>query len=246
MLFMPKLLAALSTAALILTILGPGPALTQNRPQPQDAPRKEAPGKDAQGKESPGKDAQGKDSPGKDALKGARRGAPTPSMPKTAAERDRALGDLYALLATAEDENAAKAIAEGIERIWHHSGSPTVDLLMGRAMKSIGAKKLDRALEFLDNVVEQAPDFTEGWSRRAYVHFQRNDVGNALGDLRRALALDPNHFKSLDGLAQILREIGQKKAALEVFRHLDDVHPYWQGVRQAIDELSREVEGQGI
>ena len=37
----------------------------------------------------------------------------------------------------------------------------------------------------------------------------------ALGDLRRALALDPNHFKSLDGLGQILREIGQKKAGAQ-------------------------------
>ncbi len=239
---MPKLLAALSTAALILTLLGQvTPARTQDAPQPKDAPKKDAPKKDAPGKEAPEKDASGKDT-----LKGAKRGPPTPSLPKTAAERDRALGDLYALLATAEDENAAKAIADGIERIWQHSGSPTVDLLMGRAMKSIGAKKLDRALKLLDNVVEQAPDFTEGWSRRAYVHFQRNELAYALGDLRRALALDPNHFKSLDGLAQILREIGQKKAALEVFRHLDDVHPYWQGARQAIDELSREVEGQGI
>ena len=178
--------------------------------------------------------------------KSTKRGPPTASLPKTAAERDKALGDLYAMLATAEDENAAKAISEGIERIWLHSGSPTVDLLLGRAMKAVAEKKMDRALKLLDNVVEQAPDFTEGWSRRAYIHFQRNQVGQALGDLRRALALDPNHFKSLDGLAQVLREIGQKKAALQVFRHLHDVHPYWQGADRAIDELSREIEGQGI
>ena len=180
------------------------------------------------------------------APKTTKRGSPTPSMPKTAAERDRALGDLYALLATAEDENSAKAIAEGIERIWLHSGSPTVDLLMGRAMKSATEKNLDRALALMDNVVEQAPDFTEGWSRRAYVHFQRNELSQALGDLRRALALDSNHFKSLDGLGQILREIGQKKAALKVFRHLQDVHPYWPGTASTVDELTREVEGQGI
>ena len=178
--------------------------------------------------------------------KSAKRGPPGTSLPKTAAERDKALGDLYALLATAEDENAAKAISEGIERIWVHSGSPTVDLLLGRAMKAVAEKKMDRALKLLDNVVEQAPDFTEGWSRRAYIHFQRNQVGQALGDLRRALALDPNHFKSLDGLAQVLRDIGQKKAALQVFRHLYEVHPYWPGADRAIDELSREIEGQGI
>ncbi len=178
--------------------------------------------------------------------KSAKRGPPTPGLPKTAAERDKTLGDLYALLATAEDENAAKAIAEGIERVWVHSGSPTVDLLLGRAMKAVAEKKIDQALKLLDNVVEQAPDFTEGWSRRAYVYFQRNQVAQALGDLRRALALDPNHFKSLDGLAQVLREIGQKKAALQVFRQLYEVHPHWPGATRAIEELSREVEGQGI
>jgi len=60
------------------------------------------------------------------------------------------------------------------------------------------------------------------------------------------LALDPNHFKALDGLGQILREIGQKKAALEVYRKLISVHPYWAGAKEAMIELERDVKGQGI
>jgi predicted Zn-dependent protease len=175
-----------------------------------------------------------------------KRALPKPSMPSTPAERERALSDLYAQLATADDETSAKALADSIERIWLHSGSPTVDLLFGRAMQALGAKNYDLALTFIDHVVEQAPDFTEAWSRRAYVHFQRNDVRLALGDLRRALALDPNHFKVLDGLAQVLRDIGESRAALQALRRLHDVHPHWPGTERAIEELSREVEGQGI
>jgi tetratricopeptide (TPR) repeat protein len=167
-------------------------------------------------------------------------------LPKTPDERDSILSELYAQLSASEDEAAAKPVADNIERVWLYSGSPTVDLLFGRAMQAISEKDFDRALRFLDHVVEQAPDFTEGWSRRAFVHFQRNDVGLSLGDLRRALALDPNHFKALDGLSQVLRDIGEKRAALEVLRRLSDVHPYWAGTAQTIEELSREVEGQGI
>jgi tetratricopeptide (TPR) repeat protein len=136
--------------------------------------------------------------------------------------------------------------SQAIERIWVHSGSPTVDLLMERAMKAVTDKKLDFAMQLLDHVVVLAPDFTEAWNRRAYVSFVRNDVEHALGDLRRVLALDPNHFKALEGLAQILREIGQKKPALQVYRQLLGVHPYWPGAPQAIEELEREVDGQGI
>jgi predicted Zn-dependent protease len=167
-------------------------------------------------------------------------------LPQTPAERDMVLADLYAELAASEDETVATKVAERIERVWLHSGSPTVDLLFGRAMQAVSAKSYERALRLLDHVVEQAPDFTEGWSRRAFVHFQLNDVGQALGDLRRALALDPSHFKALDGLAQVLRDIGEKRAALAVLKRLADVHPYWSGAEQAVEELSREVEGQGI
>jgi tetratricopeptide (TPR) repeat protein len=171
---------------------------------------------------------------------------PAFALPKTPLERDAVLADLYAQLATADDEDAAKSVAGRLERVWLHSGSPTVDLLFGRAMQAISDKSYERALKFLDHAVEQAPDFTEGWSRRAFVHFQLNDVGSALGDLRRALALDPSHFKALDGLAQVLRDIGEKRAALAVLRKLADVHPHWAGTEQTIEELEREVEGQGI
>jgi tetratricopeptide (TPR) repeat protein len=178
--------------------------------------------------------------------KADKRAAATPSLPKTPAERDTVLSDLYGQLAASDDETAAKSVAENIERVWLHSGSPTVDLLFGRAMQAISEKDYDRSLRFLDLVVEQAPDFTEGWSRRAFVHFQRGSVRPAVGDLRRALALDPNHFKALDGLAQVLRDIGEKRGALHVMRRLAEVHPYWDGTEQAIEELAREVEGQGI
>ena len=167
-------------------------------------------------------------------------------MPKTPAEREKTLSDLYALLATADDEETAKAVTDAIERVWLHSGSATIDVLMERSIKAMSQKKVDLALKLLDAVVDLAPDYTEAWNRRAYVHFVRKDTERALGDLRRALALDPNHFKALDGLAQILREIGQKKPALKAFRQLLDIHPYWSGAKEAVEELEREVDGQGI
>lgn len=167
-------------------------------------------------------------------------------LPSTPEERDKVLSDLYAHLATADDEQSAQLIAHSIERIWLHSGSDTISLLMERAVKAAEDKRYDLAIDLLDAVVELAPDFAEGWNRRALVHYLRDELGPALGDLRRTLALEPNHFKALDGLVQILREMGEKKAALKALQQLLSVHPYWQGGNQALEELSREVEGQRI
>jgi len=170
----------------------------------------------------------------------------TDRLPTTADEKSKLLADLYAHLATAGSVEDAKKVQATIEKLWTHSGSDTVGLLMQRASKALGAKDHDTALKFLDYVVQLAPDYAEGFNRRAYIHFARNDMASAVGDLRRALALEPNHFRALDGLAQIWRQTGNAKGALSVVKQLLEVHPHWEGAARMADELAREVEGQGI
>ncbi len=171
--------------------------------------------------------------------------APGASIPENPAMRARLKRDLYALLAAAQDQESATTIANSIERLWIAGVGDTAQVLMERAAKSAAADRPDLALRMLDTVTRIAPDFAEGFNRRAYVYYSMNEFERALGDLRRVLALDPNHYKALDGLGQILRELGQKKAALEVYRRLNAVHPYWPGVKATLDELERTVAGQG-
>ncbi|MCB1522456.1 MAG: tetratricopeptide repeat protein [Hyphomicrobiaceae bacterium] len=166
--------------------------------------------------------------------------------PDTPRQRRRALEDLYAHLATAGDPEATMPLVGAIERLWLFSGSDTIDVLMERVLKAVGEQRLDLAEKLSDTIVELEPGFAEGWNRKALVAYLRNDYTGAMDALRRTLALEPNHFKALDGLAQIMRDTGEKKAALKAYRKLLDVHPYWQGANDAVEALTREVEGQGI
>jgi tetratricopeptide (TPR) repeat protein len=167
-------------------------------------------------------------------------------QPRTPAEREKALSDLYAHLATAADEQQAKTVANSIERLWMNAGGDTVLVLMERAAKAAQAKQTAQALRFLDAVVDLAPDFTEGWHRRARLHYMENNIELALGDLRRVLALDPNHFEALEAMAHVLKEIDQKRGALAAVRKLLEVHPFAEGAKQLQDELARAVEGQAL
>ncbi len=174
----------------------------------------------------------------------AKQGLANQPLPNTAGERTKLLENLYAYLATAEDEKQAQPISQAIERLWLFSGSDTVTLLMDRSAKAIAEKNHDLALKFLDAVVDLAPDFAEGWSRRAYVHHLRNDVERMVGDLRRCIALEPNHYRAMEFLGLILRETGQKKAALKAFERLLEINPNAPGVPDVVKELSRDVDGQ--
>lgn len=167
-------------------------------------------------------------------------------LPDSAVERAKMLDNLYALLATAEDEHAADKTSKAIMRLWAVSGSDTVTVLMARAIKAVKEKNTKLALRMLDEVVEQAPDYAEGWSQRGHLLYLEGETHRALGDLRRALALDPNHFRALGALAHILREYGANESALEAYRKLLQIHPFADGAQKAVDELEREVRGQGI
>jgi tetratricopeptide (TPR) repeat protein len=167
-------------------------------------------------------------------------------IPEAPADRAKLLDDLYAHLATAPDEEASKPYAESIERLWLSSGSDTVAALMERAMQAVGQKRNDLALQLLSAVVEQAPDYAEGWNRRAYVFYTEGDYERSLGDLRRVLALDANHYKALDGLGQIMRQLDHKPQALQAYEKLQMVHPFWPNLANIIEELRREVDGRAL
>ena len=165
--------------------------------------------------------------------------------PATPEQRAKRLDDLYAKLAAAPDQEAAAPITEAIEQVWQHSASPTAELLVMRAI-SVAQGNRDLAMKLLDSAVELQPDYAEAWNRRAFVYYLNDDYKRALGDIRRVLALEPRHYKALEGLGQILRNIGEKKGALAAYDSLLAIYPAMPGAKEARDELRVEVEGQGI
>ncbi len=160
--------------------------------------------------------------------------------------RRQTLDTLYDQLLQAKDSETVTFLTEAIEKVWLDSGSHTVNLLMERALLAVNGQKLDQAIAILAAVTKIAPDYPEGWNQLAVAHFLKEDFDKALPPLIRALDLEPRHFKAMEGLAVLMREIGQKKSALKAFRRALELNPHLGQSRQAIEELSREVEGQPI
>ena len=209
-----------------------------------------------QSKDQPGKEAAPKDAPAAPGLReryrAARKGNQGDpglmglNFPQTPEEAETVLGKLYAALATTEDEALALKVTVTIEKIWRLPGGDTVNLIVDRAINAANSNNTDLALKLLDSAVDLAPDFAEAWSRRAFVYYMKGDTERAVGDLRRVLAMEPNHFKALEGLAKIMQESGQKKGALKALEELYKINPHAPGAKTSIEILKKEVEGQGI
>jgi tetratricopeptide (TPR) repeat protein len=156
-------------------------------------------------------------------------------------DRPKALGELYEQLSKAKDAHDAAPIEAAIENLWLITGSPTVDLLMSRAVRFIKESDLDLALQILDETVDMAPDEAEAWYLRAKVHYLQNQNALAVADLKRALERDPKHYRALEDLGLVLDTVGTKKEALEAYRKALAIDPFLRDAHQAVEFLSREV-----
>lgn len=152
------------------------------------------------------------------------------------------LDDLMAQLADPETKNWEQ-IERQIRREWSRSGSASIDFLYQRAEKALEAKDYVRAFEHFTALTDHAPDFAEGWNGRATALFHQQKYGPALEDIGRALALRPDHFGAMTGLAVIFQNTGLHAEALEVWYLVRALHPHRAEMEEAIRALEAKVSG---
>lgn len=170
---------------------------------------------------------------------------PAPALePEQSAEKE--LEKLFGDLKSATDEKAAQQIATKIQLLWLKSGSATIDLLMARAAAAMEAKDYGLALDLLDAVVLRAPDYAEGWNRRATIYYLREEFGRSLTDIERVLALEPRHWGAISGFAIIMRRLDRPRDALDAFKRVLDLHPNSASARKAVEDLEKETAGEQI
>ena len=130
--------------------------------------------------------------------------------------------------------------------LWLHSEDKTINRLMAQGMIAMQRGALDRALERFNEIVERAPDFAEGWNKRATVLYMMGRHRESVADVRSVLNLEPRHYGALSGLGMILVAIGREEEALEWLRRALEVNPYLDGVRLLADEIGERLKGKRI
>lgn len=192
--------------------------------------------------------AQGLDAP-RGLAPPAAEAAPKP-RPRVEDPRDRqkamTVNDLFGFLITTQNPQQAAEVAGAIEQRWLEQGGDTVNLLLSRAGAVANEKRLDLASKLIDAAAELEPGYAEVWLRRAQVQLLSNQHLDAAVSLRRALDIEPRHFRAMAGLARLQIENGDKRGALELYRKLLRIYPLAPGAKVAIEELSRDLGDRGI
>jgi tetratricopeptide (TPR) repeat protein len=155
------------------------------------------------------------------------------------------LDELFRMLREARDSAEAQRVERAVWERWMESGDPRVDAQLLSGVQAMARRDHRAALAVFDRVVAAAPDFAEGWNKRATVHWLLGDHAASLRDIERTLALEPRHFGALSGLAMIHQAHGRIFEALDALEQISRIHPRLPELAARIEALERGL-AQGV
>ena len=159
--------------------------------------------------------------------------------PTIAGQNDTRLNNLFERLRVTQDLAEARGIEGTIWEIWTESENANVNRAMLIGIASMHAGQLGTALNKFNEVIQLAPDFAEGWNKRATIFYLMKKLDLSVNDIAQTLKLEPRHFGALSGLGLINQAIGQNKAAIKAFEHALDLNPHLPGLKEKVTKMKK-------
>ena len=147
-----------------------------------------------------------------------------------------------ALAALREDDAARAARAAAILwDLWSRSGRPDVDTLLGEGVDALQKRDLRGADATFSRIIALAPEFAEGWNKRATTRYLLQEFEAAIADCRETLSRNPHHFGALSGQGLCHTALGQHREAIALYRRALEVYPHLAEVRRGLSTALTEI-----
>ena len=140
-----------------------------------------------------------------------------------------------------DDAAAAGEAAEALWRMWHRSGDPRLDALLRQGIEAIEREDLAAADAVFTRLIVAAPDFAEGWNKRATARYLAGNYEASIADCKETLERNPNHFGALSGQGLCHLALRQFREAAVLFRRALAVHPHLESARGNLWMAEQEV-----
>jgi len=149
-----------------------------------------------------------------------------------------------------DEEPVLRKVAEqGLWALWTRSGNPETDRLLEGGTELMQRGAYAEAIDVFSAVIQRAPDFAEGWNKRATAYFLAGEYRKSIADCEEVFKRNPKHFGALSGNGQNWLALGELDKSLEYLKRALEVNPNMTGVAEMIlkiDTFKKQRKGQAI
>jgi len=164
-------------------------------------------------------------------------------------QSDPRLKELFESLRNAPSPEAAADVESRIWEIWAKSGDASLDQVFQVGSHAMAVGDTNTALKIFDAIVQKAPNFAEGWNKRATAYYMMGELDRSLADCEEVVKRNPVHFGALSGFGLIYLQKEDLPKAAEYFEKALAVDPTLvqvQNVLERIREVLRQRRQQSI
>ena len=161
------------------------------------------------------------------------------SAPALSDQTDPRLDGLFDRLLAAPGPAEAALVEQQIWSIWLETPDDAIASDVEQGMAAMQRGDFPAALDVFDRVIDLAPDYAEGWNKRATLHYLMENFDASLADIARTLELEPRHFGALSGRGLVYIKMKDLERALTSFEAALAVSPQMVGPRVNAEALRR-------
>jgi tetratricopeptide (TPR) repeat protein len=168
----------------------------------------------------------------------------------TTPERRHAAG----VLAQIGDQRAVPALAQALHdddalvretaeqalwSVWHRSGKPEVDARLHDGIMAMQRGAFDEAITIFTEVIEMAPDFAEGYNKRATTYYLMQEYEKSIRDCDKTITLNLVHFGALSGAGLCYLGLRNLPKALDYFERAIAVNPNMAQIQRYVEDIKK-------
>lgn len=161
-------------------------------------------------------------------------------------QTDENLDALFEQLAVAKSVEEARQVERRIWYTWLDAGDEAVNREMKDGIRAMSNRLFEESIHHFTQVIQMAPDFAEGWNKRATAYYLNDELAKSMRDIRETLRLEPRHFGAISGMGLIFMQQGDDRGALEAFEEVIKIYPLAPGANLHIQRLRKKLKEQRV
>ena len=162
-------------------------------------------------------------------------------------DREIKLDQLFEQLKKSNNAPVAFEVEMKIWNIW--STHPTKEKLTksltnGSDLMSKG--ELEKSYKVFSTIIDVAPDWAEGWNKRATVLYLMGRYQDSLNDIDEVLKRESRHFGALSGQGLVETKLENYEKAIKSYQAAQKIYPSIKAAKIMIPQLEELIKGSAI
>ena len=160
---------------------------------------------------------------------------------------DVKLNQLFEQLKKSNNSSTSLMIEMKIWNIW--STHPTQEKLtrsLAKGSNLMSKGELETSYKIFSTIINSAPDWAEGWNKRATVLYLMGRYQDSLNDIDEVLKRESRHFGALSGQGLVQTELKNYEKAIKSYQAVQKIYPSIKTVEVMIPSLRKLIKDESI